>query len=136
MLLIHHKKLDKWLQPGGHIELDEDPLQALYREVYEETGIEATDLEIVELTKDRRHIGRGSKLLPIPFDLNVHAFSMSHKHIDLCYLMRSKTNKLRLEEEAAHDIGWFSIEDMVKLKQKGLLYEDTIELAKLALKHA
>ena len=29
-LLIKHKKLKKWLQPGGHIELNEDPEEALF----------------------------------------------------------------------------------------------------------
>ena len=32
LLLIHHRKLDRWLPIGGHIELDEDPEQAEYRE--------------------------------------------------------------------------------------------------------
>ncbi len=36
VLLIYHKKLDKWLPIGGHIELDEDPEEALFREVKEE----------------------------------------------------------------------------------------------------
>ena len=32
VLLIHHRKLDKWLPLGGHIELDEDPEMAALRE--------------------------------------------------------------------------------------------------------
>ena len=34
-----HKKIDAWLPPGGHIEPNEDPVQAVLREVYEETGL-------------------------------------------------------------------------------------------------
>ena len=40
VLLIHHRKLDKWLPVGGHIELDEDPEAAALREAWEETGFE------------------------------------------------------------------------------------------------
>ncbi|RLS89050.1 MAG: NUDIX domain-containing protein, partial [Planctomycetota bacterium] len=39
VLVIHHKKLDKWLPLGGHIELDEDPEQAALRETLEESGL-------------------------------------------------------------------------------------------------
>jgi 8-oxo-dGTP pyrophosphatase MutT (NUDIX family) len=40
-MLHWHKKLQLWLPPGGHIDPDEDPIQAVEREVREETGIEA-----------------------------------------------------------------------------------------------
>ena len=36
VLVIHHRKLDRWLPLGGHIELDEDPEQAALREAQEE----------------------------------------------------------------------------------------------------
>src|SRR5256886_11095557 len=44
VLLIHHRKLDKWLPLGGHIELDEDPEQAALREAKEESGF---DIELM-----------------------------------------------------------------------------------------
>jgi len=40
VLLIHHRKLNKWLPLGGHIELDEDPEQAALREAKEESGLD------------------------------------------------------------------------------------------------
>jgi 8-oxo-dGTP pyrophosphatase MutT (NUDIX family) len=43
-LLTHHKKLNKWLQPGGHADGDSDILQVAKREADEESGL--TDLEI------------------------------------------------------------------------------------------
>ena len=39
ILLVKHKKFNKWVQPGGHIEDDETPEEAALRETYEETGI-------------------------------------------------------------------------------------------------
>ena len=41
-LLLHwHAKVQAWLPPGGHVEPNEDPVQAVLREVLEETGIAA-----------------------------------------------------------------------------------------------
>ena len=37
VLLVHHRGLKLWLPVGGHIELDEDPEEALFREIKEET---------------------------------------------------------------------------------------------------
>ena len=40
-LLHWHPKVKMWLPPGGHIEPNEDPVQAVLREVEEETGVKA-----------------------------------------------------------------------------------------------
>ena len=44
-LLVHHKKLGVWVQPGGHVELNESPEEAAIREVYEETGINVNPIK-------------------------------------------------------------------------------------------
>lgn len=38
-LLVKHRKAGKWLQPGGHVEPNEDPEEAALRETFEETGL-------------------------------------------------------------------------------------------------
>lgn len=49
VLLMFNKKLNKWLQPGGHIEYTETPTETAVRETKEETGI---DIQIVGTTFD------------------------------------------------------------------------------------
>ncbi|MFN2547625.1 MAG: NUDIX hydrolase, partial [Myxococcales bacterium] len=45
VLLLHHKKLERWLQPGGHGEGETDPRLVALREIEEETGLTAKDLQ-------------------------------------------------------------------------------------------
>jgi len=40
MVLLHHRKLDIWVQPGGHVDLSGDLAADALREATEETGIE------------------------------------------------------------------------------------------------
>ncbi len=40
VLLVHHRKLEKWLPVGGHIEIGENPEAAAKREAFEESGLE------------------------------------------------------------------------------------------------
>lgn len=137
ILLQHHVKIGKWLQPGGHIELDEDPIQALYREIKEESGLTKENLEIIETAKDTRQQSKSgnNRVLPLPFDMNVHPFNETHQHIDICYLMRSNTETVRPEEGKAHDIGWFTLEGIAAMRDDGLVFQDTYDLAKFALKY-
>jgi 8-oxo-dGTP pyrophosphatase MutT (NUDIX family) len=74
ILVIHHRALDRWLQPGGHIDADEWPAAAACREALEETGL--TEL---------RPIDDGALL-----DIDSHPISMNlakgegkHVHHDL-----------------------------------------------------
>lgn len=61
MLLVHHKKLGKWQQPGGHIEQFENAIETAVREVKEETG-----LDISFLLKQIRIIDKEGSFLPVP----------------------------------------------------------------------
>lgn len=49
ILLMYNRKLNKWLQPGGHIEGKETPIETAKRETLEETGVK---IEIIGPTYD------------------------------------------------------------------------------------
>lgn len=133
ILLVHHKRLDRWMQPGGHIELDETPEDALWRELEEETGLTKNDVELLPTTPHMVEPSEGSKTLPLPFDINVHYYDVVHQHIDLCYLIKSHTTKVRLEEQAAHDIGWYAIDEVKDLFENNTLMNITYNRSKFAL---
>jgi len=83
ILLIHHRKLDKWLPIGGHIELDEDPEQAALREAKEESGLD------VELLGERPPTTEtGTRALIAPRFLDIHRINATHEHIGMVYWAR------------------------------------------------
>jgi 8-oxo-dGTP pyrophosphatase MutT (NUDIX family) len=111
VLLIHHRKLDKWLPLGGHIELDEDPEQAAVREAQEESGLE------VELIGERPPTtGPGTRALIAPRFLDIHRITETHEHIGLIYWARVKAGSLALAEAEHHDIRWCSEPDLNGLR--------------------
>jgi 8-oxo-dGTP pyrophosphatase MutT (NUDIX family) len=113
VLLIHHRKLDKWLPLGGHIELDEDPEQAALREAREESGFE------VELIGERPPTtGSGTRALIAPRFLDIHAITETHEHIGMIYWARPKQGKMTLAPEEHHDIRWCRAEELDHLLPK------------------
>lgn len=83
-LLHWHRKNGMWLPPGGHIDPDEDPAQAVVREVEEETGIVA---HVVP------HVAPLAFALPAqiapPYAVLVEDIAEGpHQHIDLVYFLR------------------------------------------------
>src|SRR3989344_4657964 len=81
ILLMHHKKLDKWLFPGGHIDPNETPDGAILREVKEETGLNLIFVNFSELSKSPEEIEK----LAIPFHANLHNVG-DHDHHCSYYL--------------------------------------------------
>ena len=111
ILLIHHRKLDKWLPLGGHIELEEDPEQAALREAKEESGLD------VELIGERPPTtSPGTRALIAPRFLDIHRINDTHEHIGLIYWARPKVGTaVSLAVEEHHDIRWCSRADLEKL---------------------
>jgi len=110
VLLRKHDKYKKWLGVGGHIELNEDPIQAALREVKEEVGL---DIELIGkvLPFQRENY---KELLPPKF-LNRHKINETHEHISLVYFAKSKTNTLQLsDKEVSEDCRWFTKEEIEK----------------------
>jgi ADP-ribose pyrophosphatase YjhB (NUDIX family) len=102
VLLVNHPRYGKWIPMGGHVELDEDPELALYREVAEETGLE------VEVLSTKPQIeSPGTKFLLSPHYVDVHEANPPHKHISFIYFARAKSPKFSLSNE--HEaIKWFT----------------------------
>ncbi len=105
-LLVKHKKLGKWVQPGGHIEPDENQEEAAVREVFEETGL------TVRLIGDRKP-RESDFILPLAIQKNI--VKDDHIHIDFVYVAKVVGDtKLVQNVEETDDISWFTVEEISK----------------------
>ena len=115
ILMIRHNKLKVWLPPGGHIQDNELPDDAVLREIFEETGVMA---EIVPNRKKLDLADSHCLELEVPFVILLEDIEGdgTHNHIDMVYICRAVTEDLILQEGEVHGIGWFSYDQAMKLK--------------------
>jgi len=106
VLFVHHPRYDKWLGIGGHIELDEDPEQALFREIAEECGLE------VDILSSKPHIeSPDTKFILTPNYVDNHEANLPHRHISFIYFAKARSNKAVLSDEHLA-MEWLSTEDL------------------------
>ncbi len=90
-----HEKVKAWLPPGGHIELNEDPVQAVLREVREESGLAAD----VAPTSPPLDLDYPTRVEP-PYTIMVEDIDDPvegfHQHIDLIYFCRPSSENVKL----------------------------------------
>jgi 8-oxo-dGTP pyrophosphatase MutT (NUDIX family) len=107
-LLHWHKKLRIWLPPGGHIDPDEDPVQAAVREVLEETGILAEVVPHVAPLPFSNVAQIATPLVIICADVD----EGPHQHIDMSYALRPVPGAPRQEPDGDHGFIWVTEEQL------------------------
>jgi len=102
--LYWHRKLDAWLPAGGHIEANEDPVQATLREIREEFAIEA---EVLPLSKRYGYTG-GPTELEAPHAL-LDCWARDHFHVNFIYFCRHLSGFPGVSEDPENPILWLDI---------------------------
>ncbi|MBB5121231.1 NUDIX hydrolase [Streptomyces eurocidicus] len=105
VLRIHHRSLNTWLFPGGHLEAGDRSLAgAALRELCEETGIATESVTAVDA---------------VPVDIDVHDIPENrakaepeHTHFDFRYVFRTCSPELSPQYEEVTDVRWFPVEDI------------------------
>lgn len=99
ILLHYHRKLDRWLQFGGHDDGEQSPVRTALRELTEESGLADFDF------------------LPGPaiFDVDVHPIPAvgempAHNHLDIRFLVQAEPEcSLRPAEGESEQLNWFAL---------------------------
>jgi len=101
VLLTHHRKLDIWVQLGGHADGDPDIPRVALREAAEESGL--SDIRL---------------LSPDIFDIDIHAIPArgrepAHFHYDCRFLMQAGSERYVVTDES-HDLEWIRLDDIAR----------------------
>ena len=117
VLLRKHDKYGIWLSVGGHIDLGEDPVEAAYREVKEEVGLDVKIIGETHQISAGPVINGGYEYLIPPRYLRRHKVEgvIGHEHVVFVYFAISESDKISdsvLEYERGVEMRWFSKEEL------------------------
>ncbi len=120
VLLCRHKKLDRWLQVGGHVDGEPEVYRAALREAQEESGI--WDLRLW-----------ADGVPEHPLDVDVHEIPAygddpTHLHYDIRYLLVASDQEPRTSEES-HEVRWFASGEL----EQATTEESVLRMARKAM---
>ncbi len=113
VLLVHHNKIGLWLYPGGHIDDNEDPLQAALREVAEETGVRTR-----VITDDLFRHPAVTTHAPPPFIIEMDVSDPKvgpHRHIDLVYVLEAVSQQIVAQRAEVASVRWVPVAEVAAL---------------------
>lgn len=95
VVLLKHRRLGLWLQPGGHVDPGETPWDGALREAREETGLDVSFADM------------GDDGVPRLVHVDVHPGGRGHTHLDLRYLVFGGDADPSPPEGESQEIAWF-----------------------------
>ncbi len=115
VLMMHHRKLNQWFQPGGHCDGDPDVLNVALKEANEETGLKNLKVVNGEI-----------------YDVDVHQIPErkgipAHFHYDVRFLIEADMNEPLIVTEESNDLAWVSLEKIAE-------YNDSESIMRMARK--
>ena len=101
VLLTHHRKLNRWLQLGGHADGDADLARVALREAGEESGLLDLEVESVVFDLDRHRIpARGDE--------------PEHWHYDVRFVVRARGSEAFVVGEESHALAWRDVAEIAR----------------------
>ncbi len=129
VLLIHHKKIEKWVPPGGHIEENELPHETAIREVFEEVGLKITLLNNSPISINEWN----AHSLPTPLFMLLENIPQcnevpEHQHIDYIYMALYQGENGLSEAAASEKCQWFSHSEIAEMKDDQAIFSETKQI--------
>lgn len=105
IVLTHHRKLDKWMQLGGHCDGVENLLLPAMQEAKEESGLKNLNFSSLSMHGN----------IPLPMDFDIHVIPArgeepQHLHLDVRFLIETNEEMLTISDESIA-LKWFSLEE-------------------------
>ncbi|MCI4566734.1 NUDIX hydrolase [Lysobacter sp. CFH 32150] len=100
VLLTHHRKLERWLQLGGHADGESDLARVALIEAEEESGLSDLTVEPAIFDLDRHWIPE-------------HKGVPAHWHYDVRYVVHADANEDYIVSDESHDLAWREITSLV-----------------------
>jgi 8-oxo-dGTP pyrophosphatase MutT (NUDIX family) len=102
VLLTHHRKLNRWLQLGGHADGESDPVKVALAEASEESGIKSIRILTDDIFDIDRHVIPARKNEP------------EHFHFDFRFAMQTTGSDDYVVSDESHDLRWVAISRMAQ----------------------
>jgi 8-oxo-dGTP pyrophosphatase MutT (NUDIX family) len=114
VLLVHHRKLGRWLQPGGHADGEADLFRVALREAREETGLATFET-------------LPGGVPPAPLDLDIHEIpphggEPAHLHLDVRFLLVASPGEVAQASEESAAIAWVPRERLGEVSDEESLH--------------
>lgn len=116
-LLVHHAKLNRWLQPGGHADGEADLASVARREGNEETGV--MDLKLVATSI---------------YDIDIHPIPArkdfpGHDHYDVRFIFQASMDDRIVVSDESHDVRWIHLDELEQFNHEPSLLRLRTKLA-------
>lgn len=113
VVLVKHQRLNRWIQPGGHIEPLETPLEGACREGLEETGVQG----LISWREDLFHVSAHE--FPIGKD------GPAHFHYDLRYLFIAPPEAELIKTDETDGVHWVSLDRIREYTEEATIVDMT-----------
>jgi 8-oxo-dGTP pyrophosphatase MutT (NUDIX family) len=120
VILVHHRKLNHWFQPGGHAEASDFSIfDTAFREAKEETGLQSIQVLSENI-----------------FDIDIHSIPANakmpeHLHFDIRFLLQADENELIQVSDESNAVQWFEMEEVKKITQSSSILRMVEKVAKV-----
>ena len=108
-LLTHHRKLDRWLQLGGHADGQWSVEEAALREAREESGLH--EFEFVPIDGVTMPLDVDVHQIPARYDAKGRLIEDAHEHHDIRFLLLARSDAIAASDES-HEIAWCTAEEV------------------------